>query len=283
MSDFLRERVCFYSSMFRGRSCMREIIECARDFGVRGVEMMNFCQELRTPDVAAARELGTLARSYGLDLPVFSVGINIVGERGVEGMEQLRSYAEICSELEIPVLHHTIYGAIDPSRVPTPEMRAEIFDRGLEAALSVNEYAKGLGVRTIVENQGFVFNGYEWYLRFLEKAEGRIGALLDVGNIFFGGGDPCGLLDLMPTLPDHIHIKDYAFREATDDGRAIYRTPDMRGFCYEEIGRGAIDFHRFGQQLRSRGYAGLYSIEFEGVKDMDEVSRVLSFLERTLA
>jgi len=57
----------------------------------------------------------------------------------------------------------------------------------------------------------------------------------------------------------------------------------MRGFCYEEIGHGSIDLTRLGQQLRARGYAGLYSIEFEGVKDMDEVARVLSFLEKTLA
>ncbi len=60
-------------------------------------------------------------------------------------------------------------------------------------------------------------------------------------------------------------------------------TPDMRGFCYEEIGRGAIDFARLSSQLRARGYNGLYSIEFEGVKDMDEVARVISFLEKALA
>ena len=283
MSDFARERICFYSSMFRGRSNMHDIIGCAKDFGVHGVEMMNFCEELRTPDMAAARELGALARGWGLDLPVFSVGINIVGERGKEGVEHLRGYAEICSELEIPVLHHTIYGPIDRSLAPTPEGREAIYTEGLEAALSVNEYAARLGVKTIVENQGLVFNGYEWYLRFLKEAEGRIGALLDVGNVYFCGGDPCGLLDAMPTLPEHIHIKDYAFREASDDGRTIYRTPDMRGFCYEEIGCGAIDFARLGSQLRARGYNGLYSIEFEGVKDMDEVARVLSFLEKTLA
>ena len=53
-----REKICLYSSMYPGVSSAEMIINCAEKFEVGGVELMNFCQELPTPDREVARRLG---------------------------------------------------------------------------------------------------------------------------------------------------------------------------------------------------------------------------------
>ena len=93
--------------MYRGRSSSYEIIDCAERFEVGGVELMNFSTELSTPDIKIAKEIGKYARARGLSLPCFSVGIDAIANPE-ESAKRLRGYAEICSELEIPYLHHTI-------------------------------------------------------------------------------------------------------------------------------------------------------------------------------
>ena len=51
MSNFIAERVCFYSSMFPHSSSAYEISALADKLGAAGVELMNFCTELKTPDM----------------------------------------------------------------------------------------------------------------------------------------------------------------------------------------------------------------------------------------
>ena len=64
-----REKICFYSSMYPGVSSAEMIINCAEKFEVGGVELMNFCQELSTPDRAVARALGKRAKERDLCFP----------------------------------------------------------------------------------------------------------------------------------------------------------------------------------------------------------------------
>ena len=152
IKDFIRERICFYSSMFPKRSSAYEISALADKLGARGVELMNFCTELSTPDMRTAREIGAYLRERNLIIPCFSCGINLVKDDGGESMAQLRGYAEICSELGIPYLHHTVVPGLSASSLGMK--LDELFERGLEAALEINEYAARLGVRTVIEDQG---------------------------------------------------------------------------------------------------------------------------------
>ena len=281
MNDFVRSKVCFYSSMFSGTSNMHRIIECAREKGVYGVEMMNFCDELRSPDTSAAKELAALAHGYGLALPVFSAGINLVGEDVAEqNLERLCRYAEICSELEIPVLHHTIAPAL--TNVYGDDVAiAEVFKRGTDAALRINDFSARLGVRTVVEDQGFVFNGKENYRRFLDATEGKIGALLDVGNIRFAGESPEELLTVLTEPPVHVHLKDYIY--CTESENPLFKDKLGRTFADTEIGRGDIDLSAVADGLRTLGYDGLYSMEYCHVKDLSEVDRTLAHVSRIFA
>lgn len=267
-----RERLCLYSSPVSGHSCAREIITIAAELGITGVELMNFCDELGTPDIKVAKEIGALARKKGLSLPCFSVGIDIIPDP-VEKMKMLRGYAKICSELEIPYLHHTIALDYKCGRLDDAE-RERRFNTGAACALELADFCAPLGVRTLIEEQGFVFNGAAACNRLIEMSGERIGIVADVGNILFADEDPADFIRAMKGRVCHAHVKDYSlspvgFGYKTAEGRMIYD-------C--EIGTGCIDLDGVGRAFRDIGYTGMYALEFAAPKDMDEVRRVISRL-----
>lgn len=275
MTNVINERICFYSSMFRGRSSAEEIINCAKKYGVAGVELMSFCDELRTPDRAEARRLARIAGDGGLVLPCFSVGVDLTGDDREERFAWLRGYAEICSDLEIPYLHHTVASALDPT-VATRNI-GERVKRGIEMAIRMNEYAATLGVSTIVEDQGFVFNGVSGFDLLYSAAGGRIGTLLDVGNIMFVDERAEDFGRAYSDSIRHVHLKDYKILDTPPTERA-YTTLGGRYLLPVEIGTGDVDLRAVARALSDANYGGYLAVEFERVQDLSEVDRVLAHL-----
>lgn len=267
-----RERLCAYSSPYPGRSVARKIIEFAAREELGGVELMSFCEELGTPDRAAARELGKMARGAGLSLPCFSVGIDAIAHPD-ESLRRLRGYAEICSELEIPLLHHTIALDFKCGRLPVEE-RERRFAIGATVALSLAEYSATLGVKTIIEDQGFVFNGIAGCDRLCRLSDERIGIVADFGNVLFVNEAPEDFIRAMGPRIRHAHIKDYS----TEAVGAAYTTADGTVIHDCEIGTGMLDLDSIFTTLDEVGYRGSFGIEFAAVKDQNEVKRVLDRL-----
>ena len=267
-----RERICFYSSMYPGESSAARIIDCAERCEVGAVELMSFCDELSTPDIKVAKEIGRRARSKGLTLPCFSVGIDAISNPGAS-LERLRGYAEICSELEIPYLHHTIALDYKCGRLPDLE-RQKRFDTGTEIALAVADFCRPLGVRTLVEPQGFVFNGIEAIDKLVRISDERIGVVADVGNTLFYDTDPIDFIRAMRGRLCHSHLKDYTYQPTgepyeTVGGKRIYPTA---------IGLGDLDFSQIFSTFDEGGYDGFFALEFDLPLGEDDAKRTVKYL-----
>ena len=275
MNDFVRERVCFYSSMFKGRSSAEEIIGEAIRRGVAGVELMSFCDELREPDMAVARELGRRAKSAGLVLPCFSVGISLTDSDGEEQLEKLKAYADVCAALEIPYLHHTISSGLTP---PPCEELEDRFRIGCEMALRINEYAATLGVKTLVEDQGYVFNGVKNYRRFRDVTEGKIGTLLDVGNIMFVGERAEDFLAAFSDSICHVHLKDYLVSSEPIPEKRAYHPSESTYLIPVNFGEGDVRFDLVAKGLCDADYHGYFAMEYEGSCTEESVSSSLELV-----
>lgn len=255
-----KERICLYSSLHCGRSSSREIITDAAALGVGGVELMNFCDELRQPDRAAARQLGAYARSLGLAIPCFSLAADVYADPA--GMtDYVLRYAEICAELEIPYLHHTVAISISAFDL-TEEQRRERFDRCAEHVLRIGERARALGVRTLIEDQGFVFNGVESCLSLCRLSGGEIRLVADIGNILFVDETPADFIRTAGDLICHAHIKDYSRQSTPHEGCTSYRTRGGQYIADTELGCGVVDLPAVKAAFDSIGYTGMYAMEF---------------------
>ena len=273
VNDFVRERVCVYSPLPWANN-FKDLINYADQRGFCGVEFLNY-GEMETPDMEAACSLGALAKAKGLTLPCFSVGLSIVGPDGRNNIERVKKYAEIASRLEIPYLHHTV--ALKFSTRYTPEEMARYFDEGVEATLEIGEYAKKLGVKTVVEDQGFVVNGVENYGRFRKCANNCFDVLLDVGNIYFADETAGAFAEAFGDDIVHAHIKEYYITKDDPGSSPTYRSAKGSYISTAIAGEGDVDLERVRSLLAKVDYRGKYSLEYT-LKDHTEMERTLEYL-----
>ena len=270
MKDFIREKVCFYSPVTKGRFSTFEMLDYAAGRGAKGLELLNFSEELQTPDMAAAKEIGRRAKALGLYLPCLSVGVDFALGEYSEKVELVKRYVDIAAELEIPMLHHTVVFSLTP-----PEDKVYAAKFGLMGAEEIADYANARGIQTVVEDQGFIYNGVENYTKLLEGTGRKVGFLLDVGNSLFMDEDSNRMLSAFSADVRHVHIKDFAVSDFKPTEGSYYQSISGKYITDCEVGTGAVDFDGIRRGLKAINYDGLYSLEFANVSGEDEVDRVL--------
>jgi sugar phosphate isomerase/epimerase len=261
--------------MFPERSSAFEIADFAAENGAAGIELMSFCDELREPDMKTAKEIGAYLKKKALVAPCFSTVALLVFEEREKYVNRLKRYAEICSELEIPYLHHTI-DSFWQRKDPEAD-RIRYIEIGAEAVERVNDYAATLGVKTVIEDQGYLFNGVTNFERLRKATKYKIGTLLDTGNIFFADESPVDFARAFSDSICQVHIKDYRYLSDDELDLRHYTSPGGKNFCGCPLGEGAADFTSVAEVLKSVDYNGYYSLELEGAKAPDEFIRAMNF------
>ena len=278
MKDFIREKLCFYSPAFPGKTSGYDIIEMAKKYGARGVEMLSFWDELVDCDYGEAMKLGRCAKESGLYIPCFSLGTVLVGEGADESFARLKRAADICSALEVPYLHHTIYMSLDPKDVEG--RKEDIRKAGVEMALKVSDYAKARGVKTILEDQGLVFNGVDGYGKLVAMTDGKIGTVLDLGNIMFVDEWAEDFGRAFAKNINHVHLKDYIRVEKTEPAptQKYYTTEGGNYLIPCQFGTGSVRFETVKNLLDEIGYDGYFSMEFDRVMDETTLEKSLEYV-----
>lgn len=263
MHDFIRERLCFYSPVLKGQRSSWDILRAAARHGVAGVELMNFADELRTPDRKTAAELGAYARQNGLRLPCFSCAVDFSKDTK-QKIDYIKGYADICADLEIPYLHHTLVLPLHRAKlVAAPEVLMPI---AVECALEIREYAAKRGVKTLVEEQGLVVNGLAAYNAFRSQTEGKIGLLFDAGNVLFVDERPEDFCKALGHEVRHVHLKDYKLTSTPLPPKS-YETAGGQYLTECELGEGTVDHATLSQALKAAGYRGDLALEFAPAPD----------------
>ena len=268
----MNNRFCLYMPPLSSITSYQEMVDYAAAHNIKNLETLNIL-DLSTPDLQVAKDLKAYADSKGISFPCVSVGMNLVDDDRAERIEELKRYADIAKILGSPYLHHTI--ALNFSQ---PEYIAANFDlfyqRGLEAVREIYDYAAALGIRTIYEDQGFLFNGRENFSRFLADVDRNVGVVADFGNIQFVDEH---VEDFIPAFADrivHVHAKDYlvtnpASREKLP-GEYTSRGGNYLQGCL--VGQGSVHTEAAFQALRAMGYKGFIALEGDPIGPDEEAS-----------
>ena len=267
-----RKQFCLYAPPLSTIASYKEMVDYAAAHHISHLETLNIL-DLSIPDLQVARALKTYADSKGISFPCVSVGINLVDGDTEAAIKTLKGYAQVAKILGSPYLHHTI--ALNFSQ---PEYIAANFDlfyqRGLEAVREVYDYAAGLGIRTIYEDQGFLFNGRENFTRFLADVDRNVGVVADFGNIQFVDEH---VEDFIPVFADrivHVHAKDYIVTDGSSR-KALPGEYTSRGGNYLRgclIGEGSVHTETAFRALQTMGYRGCVALEGDPIGPDEEVS-----------
>lgn len=256
----MKSRACIYTSPVRGLKTYLDVVDVAVEFGLSYVETIN-SYELREPDVEFAKKMREYADEKGVSFPCVSVGLNLVGDNGPEMVEKMKKYAEVAKALGSPYLHHTIALECRNPKV-IEENRSLFYNRGLAAVRTVFDYAAEIGVRTVYEDQGYLFNGVENFGNFLADVDRNVGVVADFGNIVFV--DDC-VENFIPAFADRIvnvHIKDYTvtLHEGERDPKDFY---SWNGKLLKDcaFGEGSVNMEKGFAELKKIGYTGTFAME----------------------
>ena len=263
-----KHNVCLYMPPLSTIRTWKEMVDYCVQHGITKLETLNIL-DLATPDLDLARELKAYANEKGITFPCVSVGIDLVGEDRKEAIETVKGYADVANILGSPYLHHTLcLNFSDPAYIA--QNKETFFRLGLESAREVFDYAATLGIRTIFEDQGFVFNGRDTFRRFLAEVDRNVGVVADFGNIQFVDEN---VEDFIPAFADrivHVHAKDYLVSSTPLPN--AYRT---RGGNYLQgcrIGEGSVHVEAAFQTLQSIGYKGIVALEGDPIGPDEEAA-----------
>ncbi len=258
----MNNKLAIYSPPFPRLKSYEAVIDFTADYGISAFEPFAMF-ELSEPNVEIARRVREYADEKGIIFPCFSVFATI-GE-DVEGMkERLKAYADVAATLGSPFLHHTIVGEHkNPDAVLS--RREELLTKGIEVVREVFDYAEDKGVRTVYEDQGFIFNGVKGFGEFLERVNRNVGVVADFGNIHQSTDTIADFVNAFHEHVVHAHIKNIKFVDEPVEGS--YPSLCGKHVVETEIDKGIVDCKAIIELLRSYGYDGYYGLEYAVTDD----------------
>lgn len=259
----MNEKITMYSPPFPRLKSYIDVIDLACEYGVKSVEP--FCMfEFSNPDVEKAYKVKEYADKKGVKFPCLSVYTTIVDADLKEQIKRLQGFGDVAAVLGSPYLHHTIVGeARFPEKVLAK--KDEYMASGIELVREVFDYAKDKNVRTVYEDQGFIFNGVDGFGEFLSKVDRNVGVVADFGNVYQSGDSIEEFINAFHEKVVHAHIKDVIVTDIENSGLPAL---DGRFVNYDvEIGKGDLDCKKIIDLLKSYGYDGYYGIEYAVTDD----------------
>lgn len=254
----MNEKICFYTPPFPRVKTYFDMVDVSAEYGLKYIEGFSML-DFAVPDTETAKKIKDYANSKGIGFSCFSVYINLVGNDRAEMLEKLKGYARVAAVLGSPYLHHTIANEFSNPDNVLP-YKKEFFQRGVEAVREIYDYSQKLGVRTVYEEQGYLFNGIEGYGHFLEEVQRDIGVVADFANICQVGGKIEDFIGAFSNRIVHAHIKDVVLNN--ERGTTGLKTL-VGNYMHEAvIGTGDVNIKRGIELLKKSGFTGYYGIEY---------------------
>ena len=255
-SDF-----CLYSKPLTSISSYMQMVDFASGHGITKLEPIN-TMEFSNPDPAFVHRLKAYADEKGISFPCVSAGINLVGEDRVRVLEYAKKQIEAAAILGAPYFHHTI--ALEWRNPKIIQDNAELFyQRGIEAVRILYDYAKQFNIKTVYEDQGFLFNGCAGFRRFLQDVGREVGVVADFGNIHLVDESIEPFIREFADWIVHVHVKDYfitprSLRPMNEKEHATLHGNYLQAAL---IGQGNVPIAEAFRCLKDIGYSGSISLE----------------------
>ncbi len=255
----MHEKIALYITPYEGPTSYNDMIDIAIENGIKNIEpVASF--EFRTPDTEYAKEFRRRMDDAGLNVPCFSIGVNLADEGRFDAIEKAKKYAEAAAIVGSPYLHHTIvYDCSNPDYAH--ENKDRLFNEGMESVRIISDYAKSLGIKTIFEDQGYIFNGVENMKKFFDVVDRDCGLVADFGNIAYADEKVEDLIKALPDKVEHVHVKDIQYFLKDDPnakGSPTYNYNFANGCAF---GDGNVNFDAAFSALKEIGYNGYFAIE----------------------
>ncbi len=256
----------FYQYIGQGKLALTDVIGKAHEMGFEAIEFIDLPGTYEE-QVALAHTLRAQADALDMTINAYTIGANLYRETDEESaaeVERLKKQVDIAAILGCSVMRHdACYGTGKTGASRSFGLMLPTIARNARA---VTEYAATKGIKTCVENHGYIAqDSYRVEQLFNAVAHDNFGLLVDVGNFVCADEDNCAAVSRVAPYAVHVHAKDMYKSETPAPG--FGQTRGCNYFKGAIVGEGDVNVEKCLQILHRVGYDGYCSIEFEGSED----------------
>lgn len=262
-----------YSALVNnGAMTQFDVIGKAKEMGFDVIEFAGLIAPKGEPVESYAARVREECSRVGIEMGNYTIGADLIN--GTNGnldaeVERLKDEVRIAKILGAPGMRH------DATRGFTSGYHgARSFKDALpilvKGCRAVTQFAAELGIRTMVENHGFFCQDSE-RVEMLACAVNHenFGVLVDMGNFLCADEEPARAVGRLAPYAFHVHAKDFHTKPGTypNPGDGWFGSRGGNYLRGSIIGHGDVPVIQCLNILKSAGYSGNVSIEFEGMED----------------
>ncbi len=249
---------CYYQLSQKGLITQFSTIELAASMGFKGIEILTLTPPQDMTDFEYAKLLREEAERCNIEIIGYINGGNMMEPNSDEIYEAVAHHIDIAAELGAPLVRYDIGYKWPEDLGEDPDWR-DVIPRVAALARRLAEYAQTKGIKFCCENHGALWQDPE-RLRTLFEAVNHpnYGFLFDIGNFVPRGINPFEAADILMPYIIHLHAKDLL---EIEDG--YIKAADGKRYRQVPLGEGSIQVGECVQKIRSLGYDGYVTAEYE--------------------
>ncbi|MBR6939364.1 MAG: sugar phosphate isomerase/epimerase [Clostridia bacterium] len=255
-----------------GKETQLSVVKIAKEMGFDGIEFT----DLHVPDGMTEKEYAMKIREecdrYSLPVISYTIGANLlklVEMRNDAEVERVCGKLDVAAVLGAPTLRHDAAWGIDGEAGAYTGFD-NVLPLLVEGCRKITNYAKTLGIKTMVENHGTFAQDSSRVARIITGvADPNFGALIDIGNFSCADENNAVAVGNLAPFAKHVHAKDFHIKSGNgpDPGDGFFRSRGGNYLRGAIIGHGDVPVYQCVQILKRSGYDGFISVEFEGMED----------------
>ena len=225
------------------------------------IEIFQFCALIKK-----------LCCDEGLEIPNYCIGSDFLN--GSEGdiekeIEMVKYNVDLAEALGAKCMRHDATYGINKN-VPPPRGFDDVADRLAYGYREVTLYAEKKNISTSIENHGYFVQDSIRVEKLINKVGHKnFGALIDIGNFMCADENPAFAVGVLAPYAKHVHVKDFHFKSGMgpNPGDGFFKSRGGNYLRGAVVGHGNVPVDQCLEVIKSSGYDGYLSIEFEGLED----------------
>ncbi|NRF92366.1 sugar phosphate isomerase/epimerase [Paenibacillus frigoriresistens] len=256
-----------FQALKSGEMDIMGVIDWIADQGGEHVEIVPLGFDL-PGNLELADEIRVKAQSRGIEISNYAIGANFLTdsqEAYEQEIKRVKGEVDLAARLGAKRMRHDVASSEDRS---IANFNKEL-ERMAEACRQIADYASQYGIITSVENHGY-FVQHSDRVQTLIQAVDRpnFRTTLDVGNFMCVDEDSVAAVKNNLPFASMVHVKDFYLRPSYQNpGTGWFQTLQGNHLRGAIVGHGDIDMKEVLRVIKSSGYDGFISLEFEGMEE----------------
>ncbi|MCQ2479903.1 MAG: sugar phosphate isomerase/epimerase [Clostridia bacterium] len=260
----------FSNYMRQTGATQKDIISIAAKMGFDAIEFT----DLSAPDGMTEMEFAEILRAEsekcGIPIVNYTIGADFLNCEDFDAeVKRVCLKADVAKALGATGMRHdaTVGYKDDRKKYSSFDTALPTLVKGCKA---VTDYAKTIGIETMVENHGQFCQESARVERLMGGVnDPNFGWLVDIGNFLCADDEPIKAVGVAAPFAKHVHVKDFHVKSGSefDPGKNFFTTRAGTYLRGAILGQGNVPVYQCLKTIKRSGYDGYVSIEFEGIED----------------